>query len=149
CAFSMYGARVELTQHALAGTRRSTLRVCQFRHEPEFFCRAYPTARSRGKAGCEYASLPAGWRWFKLRGPAAARYWPARRLSRMAVMHEGRVLSDLMAVDIGNSRVKIGHFQRECSGETDASKGIRTDDGPLLPEPVATFDLPIRHDTGE
>src|SRR6188768_1474088 len=28
-------ARLELNQHALAGTRPSTLRVCQFRHEPE------------------------------------------------------------------------------------------------------------------
>jgi type III pantothenate kinase len=67
----------------------------------------------------------------------------------MAVMREGRVLSDLMAVDIGNSRVKLGQFQRECSGESDASKGVRAPDDPLLPEPVATFDLPIRHDTGE
>src|SRR6188508_645051 len=67
----------------------------------------------------------------------------------MAVMHEGRVLSDLMAVDIGNSRVKLGQFQRECSGESDASNGVRAPDDPLLPEPVATFDLPIRHDTGE
>lgn len=64
-------------------------------------------------------------------------------------MHEGRVLSDLMAVDIGNSRVKFGQFQRECSGENDAGKSIRAADDPLLPEPVATFDLPIRHDTGE
>jgi type III pantothenate kinase len=67
----------------------------------------------------------------------------------MTVMHEGRVLSDLMAVDIGNSRVKLGQFQRECSGESDASKGVRAADDPLLPEPMATFDLPIRHDTGE
>jgi type III pantothenate kinase len=67
----------------------------------------------------------------------------------MTVMHEGRVLSDLMAVDIGNSRVKLGQFQCECSGENDASKGLRTTDDVLLPEPVATFDLPIRHDTGE
>jgi type III pantothenate kinase len=64
-------------------------------------------------------------------------------------MHEGRVLSDLIAVDIGNSRVKFGQFQRECSGENDASNGVRAADDPLLPEPVATFDLPIRHDTGE
>jgi type III pantothenate kinase len=67
----------------------------------------------------------------------------------MAVMHEGRVLSDLMAVDIGNSRIKIGQFQRECSGEKDAGNGVRAPDDSLLPEPVATFDLPIRHDTGE
>jgi type III pantothenate kinase len=67
----------------------------------------------------------------------------------MAVMREGRILSDLMAVDIGNSRVKLGQFKRECCGEIDASKGIRAPDDPLLPEPVATFDLPIRHDTGE
>ena len=30
----MNWARLELNQHALAGTRPSTLRVCQFRHEP-------------------------------------------------------------------------------------------------------------------
>ncbi len=54
-----------------------------------------------------------------------------------------------MAVDIGNSRVKLGQFQRECSGEIEASRGARAADDPLLPEPVATFDLPIRHDTGE
>ncbi len=80
---------------------------------------------------------------------AAARYWDAGHLSRMVIMREGRVLSDLMAVDIGNSRVKLGHFQRECRGENDASRGIRADDEALLPEPIATFDLPIRHDTGE
>src|ERR1700704_2725338 len=71
------------------------------------------------------------------------------RLSRMTVMHEGQVLSDLMAADIGNSRVKLGQFQCECSDENNASKGVRTTDDPLLPEPVATFDLPIRHDTGK
>jgi hypothetical protein len=32
----MNWARLELNQHALAGTRPSTLRVCQFRHEPGF-----------------------------------------------------------------------------------------------------------------
>ena len=64
-------------------------------------------------------------------------------------MHEGRVLSDLMAVDIGNSRVKFGQFQRECSGENEADKAVGVVDEPLLPEPIATFDLPIRHDTGE
>jgi type III pantothenate kinase len=67
----------------------------------------------------------------------------------MAVMRESRVLSDLMAVDIGNSRVKFGQFQRECSGEIDTGKTVGAADDPLLPEPVATFDLPIRHDTGE
>jgi type III pantothenate kinase len=67
----------------------------------------------------------------------------------MAVMHEGRVLSDLMAVDIGNSRIKLGRFQRECSGENDAGRDVRPRDEPLLPKPTATFDLPIRHDTGE
>ena len=35
-AFYFYWARLELNQHALAGTRPSTLRVCQFRHEPGF-----------------------------------------------------------------------------------------------------------------
>jgi type III pantothenate kinase len=70
-------------------------------------------------------------------------------LSKMADMHEGRVLSDLVAVDIGNSRVKLGQFQRECSGESESCRGNRAVDEPLVPEPVATFDLPIRHDTGE
>jgi type III pantothenate kinase len=64
-------------------------------------------------------------------------------------MHEGRVLSDLVAVDIGNSRVKLGLFRRECSGENDAGRGDRAAREPLIPEPMATFDLPIRHDTGE
>ena len=67
----------------------------------------------------------------------------------MADMHEGRVLSDLVAVDIGNSRVKLGQFQHECSGENAAARGERAVDELLVPEPVATFDLPIRHDTGE
>src|SRR3954467_8900740 len=34
--FYINWARLELNQHALAGTRPSTLRVCQFRHEPGF-----------------------------------------------------------------------------------------------------------------
>lgn len=67
----------------------------------------------------------------------------------MAGMHEGRVLSDLVAVDVGNSRVKLGQFQRECSGECEASQGDRAPGEPLMPEPVATFDLPIQHNTGE
>ncbi len=67
----------------------------------------------------------------------------------MAFMHEGRVLSNLVAVDIGNSRVKLGQFQRECSGEIVVGAGVAIGDDRLLPEPVATFDLPIRHDTGE
>jgi type III pantothenate kinase len=80
---------------------------------------------------------------------SAIRYFTRGPLSKMAGMREGRVLYDLVAVDIGNSRVKLGQFQRECSGESEASKGSRTVDEPLVPEPVATFDLPIRHDTGE
>ena len=40
--------------------------------------------------------------------------WSAAGLSRMAGMHEGRVLSNLMAVDIGNSRVKLGQFRRRA-----------------------------------
>ena len=71
------------------------------------------------------------------------------QLSKMADMHKGRVLSDLVAVDIGNSRVKLGQFQRECSGENEAATGDRAIDQPLVPEPVATFDLPIQHNTGE
>src|SRR3954468_22885253 len=64
-------------------------------------------------------------------------------------MHDRCASTIMIAVDIGNSRVKLGEFQRECSGENDTSKGVRPADDPLLPEPVATFDLPIRHDTGE
>src|SRR4051812_1153757 len=64
-------------------------------------------------------------------------------------MHEARELSDLIAIDIGNSRLKLGQFQRESSSENNAGKGVRAVDSPMLPEPVATFDLPILHDTGE
>jgi type III pantothenate kinase len=67
----------------------------------------------------------------------------------MTVMRDGRLLSDLIAIDIGNSRVKLGRFQREFFGDNDASTRTRIDDGPLLPEPCATLDLPIRHDNGE
>ncbi len=48
---------------------------------------------------------------------------------------------NLIAVDIGNSRMKIGRFWRGC------------DDPPIraneLPLPIATFDLAIDHATGE
>ncbi len=64
-------------------------------------------------------------------------------------MHKGRVLSDLIAVDIGNSRAKLGQFHHECSNESPAGGGVHLGNDPLLPEPVATFDLLIRHDTGE
>jgi type III pantothenate kinase len=79
----------------------------------------------------------------------AIRYFTKDPLSKMAGMHEGRVLSNLVAVDIGNSRLKLGQFQLEFSGANEASSGDRAIEKPLVPEPVATFDLPIRHDTGE
>jgi type III pantothenate kinase len=47
------------------------------------------------------------------------------------------VVSSLVAVDIGNSRMKLGRFA-----------AVSTVSG-ALPEPVDTFDLPIAHATGE
>ena len=45
-------ARLESNQHALAGTRPSTLRVCQFRHEPK--AKTFGVIRTAGQG-----SLPA------------------------------------------------------------------------------------------
>jgi type III pantothenate kinase len=46
-------------------------------------------------------------------------------------------LPTLIAVDIGNSRMKLGRF------------AISTAAGDALPEPIDAFDLPIAHATGE
>jgi hypothetical protein len=48
-AFLAKWARLESNQHALAGTRPSTLRVCQFRHEPleSGRPRRFPAARNQ------------------------------------------------------------------------------------------------------
>ena len=54
-----------------------------------------------------------------------------------------------MAVDIGNSRVKLGRFSTRMLGRERCQQRRSRGRRPLLPEPVATFDLPIRHDTGE
>ncbi len=67
----------------------------------------------------------------------------------MTRMHEERVLSDLVAVDIGNSRAKLGLFHCECPGERLAAGDVSSSSETLLPKPVNIFDLPIRHDTGE
>ena len=80
-----------------------------------------PAARS-------YASLPVARRVFK-RG----------RWSKMTSMHERPGLSNLIAVDIGNSRIKLGAFSLD---------GAATGLGHSLPEPAATFDLPIDNETG-
>jgi type III pantothenate kinase len=52
-----------------------------------------------------------------------------------------RLTKNLIAVDIGNSRMKIGRFVR--GGDSSSS-----DDSNKLPEPNATFDLAIDHATG-
>jgi type III pantothenate kinase len=56
----------------------------------------------------------------------------------MAIMYEGTAPANLMAVDIGNSRIKIGRFRREPKPSNSR-----------LPEPIETLDLSIRNDTGE
>lgn len=60
----------------------------------------------------------------------------AAQLSRIAVMVERNLLSNLIAVDIGNSRIKLGQFQ-DCSA-----------DDRSLPEPSRMIDLPVYHETG-
>ena len=55
----------------------------------------------------------------------------------------------LIAADIGNSRIKLGRFERidQCPGASlDGSLPIA---GPPLPEPSDALDLPIRIETGE
>lgn len=51
--------------------------------------------------------------------------------------------SHLIAVDIGNSRMKIGRFAPAREGTNARSAE------PRLPEPVETFELPIVHSSGE
>ena len=57
-------ARLESNQHALAGTRPSTLRVCQFRHEPNqtkvtgrFTAENAEVAEKKQKSALEYEFL--------------------------------------------------------------------------------------------
>src|SRR4051812_22079875 len=55
-------------------------------------------------------------------------------------MTDQQVVSDLIAVDVGNSRIKVGQFRREL--KTAMRDGT-------LPEPLATFDLPIFNKAGD
>ena len=50
--------------------------------------------------------------------------------------------ASLVAVDIGNSQMKLGQFARQNAGEALSA------DATSLPEPIATLELPIAHDTG-
>ena len=53
----------------------------------------------------------------------------------------------LVAVDIGNSSIKFGLFQREMlSSEQNQAVAYAAND--LLPDPLETFEVPIAHDTG-
>jgi type III pantothenate kinase len=57
--------------------------------------------------------------------------------------------AQLVAVDIGNSRMKLGQFTREAR-LTNVPKHAACSQPDLpLPEPVATFELPVAHDTGQ
>jgi type III pantothenate kinase len=53
----------------------------------------------------------------------------------------------LIAIDIGNSGIKFGKFAREAVAKNLADNNSSADQCPL-PEPTATFELPITHDTG-
>jgi type III pantothenate kinase len=57
------------------------------------------------------------------------------------------VEASLVAVDIGNSGIKFGQFVRGGDFET-VAEGMRSAGERSLPEPIATFELPIAHNTG-
>ena len=132
-------ARLELNQHALAGTRPSTLRVCQFRHEPET-CRDNTIRREQASllAKGRPSSEPSALRCYAGTGQhrMAGRFCIllARRSSHPTPVTAVR---DLIAVDIGNSRLKVGRFELHSA--------LRSP----LPEPVETLTLPIVNKTGE
>jgi type III pantothenate kinase len=55
---------------------------------------------------------------------------------------------DLIAVDIGNSRIKLGRFGRVSGSRARAVVGDEPN-GATLPEPTATLELPLASRTGE
>ena len=67
----------------------------------------------------------------------------------MAGMHESDVRPNLIAVDIGNSRIKLGFFRQAGKGENDAELRAQSAATGQLPEPIATLDLSISNTTGE
>jgi type III pantothenate kinase len=68
--------------------------------------------------------------------------------SKIACMQARQGSVNLMAVDIGNSRIKIGQFPGECAADKAAPRHVSSTDNRLLPEPVATFDLAISSERG-
>jgi type III pantothenate kinase len=61
----------------------------------------------------------------------------------MAGMPKEHEPSDLIAVDIGNSRIKMGRFRRDSAGGIVVARDGQASDRSSLPAPIATFDLPI------
>ncbi len=53
----------------------------------------------------------------------------------------------MIAVDIGNSRMKLGRFARAAADDEARTEKLQT--GGALPEPDATFDLAISQESGE
>ncbi|HEX5472415.1 MAG TPA: type III pantothenate kinase [Lacipirellulaceae bacterium] len=63
-------------------------------------------------------------------------------------MQERRERSDLIAVDIGNSRIKLGRFQRDGIEKAAISADNPAVDTHRLSEPIATVELPIINTSG-
>ena len=55
----------------------------------------------------------------------------------------------LVAVDIGNSGIKLGQFARAAAPESGSETASQLGGSHALPGPIATFELPIAHETGE
>lgn len=62
--------------------------------------------------------------------------------------YAGGPAASLVAVDIGNSGIKLGQFVRAAVRGHSHGPVVRTDGQQSLPEPIATFELPIAHETG-
>jgi type III pantothenate kinase len=56
--------------------------------------------------------------------------------------------TQLVAVDIGNSRMKLGQFARDALFANAPQYAEHSQSGRPLPEPVATFELSVAHDSG-
>jgi type III pantothenate kinase len=57
-------------------------------------------------------------------------------------------IQDFIAVDIGNSRIKLGRFGRLSASRATTAIGDRKNRA-TLPEPIATLDLPLANRAGE
>jgi pantothenate kinase type III len=55
----------------------------------------------------------------------------------------------LIAVDVGNSRMKLGRFEQRAKSNRAWQENAPVAADAALPEPSDTFDLPVSHQTGE